>query len=132
MTLEEKTQVLTISFPNFVQTAYVGGFRGIERLNIPDIKYNDGPQGFRSEMTTHGSSTAFPCLLTLTMSWNPDLVERMGIAMGKEFRTKGAHVLLGPGVNILRVPYNGRNFEYLGGEDPVLAGSLTGPMIRGI
>ena len=83
-------------------------------------------------MTTHGSSTAFPCLLSLSMTWNPDLVKRMGVAMGEEFRTKGAHVILGPGVNILRVPYNGRNFEYLGGEDPHLAATLTKPMIEGI
>ena len=56
----------------------------------------------------------------------------MGVAMGREFFEKGTHVLLGPAVNMMRVPLNGRNFEYLAGEDPVLSRELTGPMVRGI
>lgn len=52
--------------------------------------------------------------------------------MGKEFRDKGAGVQLGPGMNVMRVGYNGRDFEYISGEDPVIGAELVGPLIKGI
>lgn len=56
------------------------------------MRYNDGPQGFRTSHAKKGSSTAFPSLLALGMTWDPELAEQMGEAMGKEFFDKGAHV----------------------------------------
>ena len=62
-------------------------------------------------------------------SWDKDLVAEWGHAMAKEFYLKGANVQLGPAVNVARVPRNGRNFEYMSGEDPKLGAVLTGPLV---
>ena len=66
------------------------------------------------------------------MTWNPDLGQKLGEAMAEEFFDKGAHVHLGPAVNVQRVPYAGRNFEYLSGEDPVVGAKMVGPIIKGV
>jgi len=66
------------------------------------------------------------------MTWDKDLCYAQGKAMGEEFLAKGAHVQLGPGVNVQRIPTNGRNFEYLSGEDPVVGAKLVGSVIKGI
>jgi beta-glucosidase len=66
------------------------------------------------------------------MSWDRDLVYEQGVAMGEEFKAKGAHVQLGPGMNVQRVPTNGRAFEYISGEDPVVGRELVPPIIKGI
>ena len=134
MTFEEKADSLTMSngLYSFKHQGYVGGFKGPERLGIPKIRYNDGPQGFRTDNAVPGSSTTFPSLLALGMTWDADLVKEMGAAMGKEFADKGAHVQLGPAVNVQRIPLCGRNFEYLSGEDPILGAKLVGPLVEGI
>ena len=90
-----------------------------ERLGIPPIHMNDGPQGFRENMWP-GTTTAWPSSLTVAASWDPEATGKWGDGMGKEFFAKGANVQLGPGVCLARVPRNGRNFEYLSGEDPFL------------
>ena len=115
----------------FKHASYVGYVKGNERLGIPDILMNDGPQGFRDEKAP-GSSTAFPSVLSLGASWDRDLCRSFGVAMGEEFYGKGANVLLGPGMNLARVPTNGRAFEYVSGGDPHLGYVLVGPIIKGI
>lgn len=111
--------------------AYTGNVVGNSRLNIPPINMNDGPQGFR-EAILPGTTTAWPSGLTMAASWNVESMYKWGDGMGKEFFAKGANVQLGPGVCLARVPRNGRNFEYLSGEDPFLGYTLVQPVIKGI
>ena len=68
----------------------------------------------------------------MAATWDVDSMKEWGIGMGKEFYAKGANVQLGPGMNVARVPRNGRNFEYLSGEDPFLGQVLVKPVIEGI
>jgi len=111
--------------------AYTGNVAPNTRLDIPPINMNDGPQGFR-ESIFPGTTTAFPSGLTVAASWDVDAMLAWGDGMGKEFFAKGANVQLGPGVCLARVPRNGRNFEYLSGEDPFLGYTLVQPVIKGI
>jgi len=104
-----------------------GAFRGVKRLNIPDVKCSDGPRGPNRE----GTATAFPSGLSFGASWDPDLVEKAGEVMGKEARAKDIGVLLSPGINILRDPLNGRFFEYYT-EDPFLNSVITVADVKGI
>ena len=92
---------------------------------------NDGPQGFR-DGSNPGTTTAWPSAMTVGATWDVDLVYQWGKAMGVEFWGKGANVQLGPGVNVARVPRNGRNFEYISGEDPFLGYTLVQPAVQGI
>jgi beta-glucosidase len=110
---------------------YVGYVNGCERLGIPALKLNDGPQGFRDE-TNPGTTTSFPSGLSLGASWDRDMCFAWGEAMGKEFYGKGTNVQLGPGMNLARVPLNGRNFEYMSGGDSYLGYTLVQPAIKGI
>ncbi|KAL6059482.1 Thermostable beta-glucosidase B [Balamuthia mandrillaris] len=100
-------------------------------LGIPSLKMNDGPQGFRDN-NFPGTTTAWPSTLTVAASWDLDLVWRWGQAMGKEFHDKGANVQLGPGLCLARIPPNGRNFEYLAGEDPRLGYELVQPLVAAV
>ncbi|MCP4005310.1 MAG: beta-glucosidase [bacterium] len=105
---------------------------GVERLGIPPIKVTDGPNGarggaFRGAMT----SACFPCGSALGATWNPDLLERVGVALAEETRTKSAHVLLAPTVNIQRSPLAGRNFECYS-EDPYLSARLAVRFVQGV
>ncbi len=100
---------------------------GIPRLGIPAIWMSDATSGIRG----HGNSTAFPSAIAMAASWNRDLMYEAAQALAEECRTKGISVLLGPGVNIARVPTCGRNFEYMG-EDPFLAGEIATAYIRGL
>jgi beta-glucosidase len=128
MTTHQKVQLLS---GTLLAKGYVGLVPGIPELGIPDIRMNDGPQGFRA-MGHPGTSTAWPSGLTMAASWNVDNVRHWGAAMGEEFYNKGAHVLLGPGLCVARVPRNGRNFEYLSGEDPFLGYTLAKPAVEGM
>ena len=91
---------------------YVGNVVGNPRLGIPPLNLNDGPQGFR---TAHddGTSTSWPSGLTMAATWDEEAMFLWGSAMGVEFAGKGANVQLGPGLNVARVPHNGRNFGLL-------------------
>ena len=100
-------------------------------LGIPPIQMNDGPQGFRA-VGHAGTSTAFPSGLAIGASWDAGAAAQWGAAMGVEFAAKGANVQLGPAMCVARVPRNGRNFEYMSGEDPVLGAKLVGPAISAI
>lgn len=107
---------------------------------VPAIMLTDGPHGVRKQSgsaTDHlgvaGSepATCFPPAVGLSQTWDPELVERIGEALGDECRSLGVHVLLGPGVNIKRDPRCGRNFEYYS-EDPLLSGALGAGWVRGV
>ena len=112
MTLQEKVE-------------FIGGYnsfyiRGIERLGIPEIRMADGPVGVRNP----GPSTAFTASIALAASFDKNLANEVGAAIGREARSKNVHIMLGPAMNIHRAPFCGRNFEYLG-EDPYLAGKIA-------
>ncbi|MGV9800708.1 glycoside hydrolase family 3 C-terminal domain-containing protein [Mycobacterium sp. NPDC003449] len=108
--------------------------------DLPALVLTDGPHGVRMQSggaTDHlgiGSSepaTCFPPAVGLAQAWDPELVRRVGEALGDECRTLGVHVLLGPGVNIKRDPRCGRNFEYYS-EDPLLSGILGAAWVGGV
>ncbi|QGN34612.1 glycoside hydrolase family 3 C-terminal domain-containing protein [Microlunatus sp. Gsoil 973] len=111
----------------------------VERLGIEPIMVSDGPHGLRAQFQTGdhvglGDSvpaTCYPTASALASSWNPDLVRRVGAAIGREALRWQVSVVLGPGVNMKRSPLCGRNFEYLS-EDPWLAGELATAMVQGI
>lgn len=113
---------------------------GVPRLGIPEIWMSDGPHGVRMEIEwdnwghagwTNDSCTAFPALTCLAASFDPELAEEYGKALGEEARYRKKDIILGPGVNIYRTPLNGRNFEYMG-EDPFLASKMVVPYIQGV
>jgi len=110
----------------------VDGFysQEIERLGIPRLTMADASMGLRCEIKEF-EATAFPASICLAATWNRDLAAKYGRAVADEFRIAGIDVLLGPGVNIYRVPQCGRNFEYMG-EDPFLAAELIVPYIRAV
>jgi beta-glucosidase len=101
--------------------------RPISRLGIPSLRMSDGPMGVHD----YGLTTAYPAGIALAASWDIELVQRFGTAMGKDARARGVHFILGPGMNIYRAPMCGRNFEYFG-EDPFLASRMAVAVIRGI
>jgi len=125
MTLEE--QVSLLSGADFWTTV------AIERLGIPKIKVTDGPNGARGagSLVAGVNSACFPVAIALGATWNPALVERMGIAIAGQAKSKGASVLLAPTVNIHRSGLNGRNFECYS-EDPMLTAELAVAYIQGV
>lgn len=96
------------------------------RLGIPGFKMADGPHGVRD-----GKATAFPVGIAVAATWDPELAERLGIALGEEFRGKGRNQALAPCLDITRDPRNGRSPESLG-EEPYLDGEIGAALIRGI
>jgi beta-glucosidase len=111
----------------------------IPRLGIPRRWMSDGPHGVREDVGpdtwavaghTDDFSTAMPAGICLAATWNPELGYSEGEAIGQEARKRGKDIMLGPGVNILRTPLCGRNFEYLG-EDPFLTSRMAVGYIRG-
>ena len=111
---------------------------GVPRLGIPEVWCTDGPHGIREEVLwdewkganwTNDRCMAFPALTCLAASWDPAMSAMYGKAIGEEARYRNKTVLLGPGVNIYRTPFNGRNFEYMG-EDPYLASKMVVPYIQ--
>ncbi len=105
----------------------------IPRLGIPALKVSDGPNGVRGEQkdTRSQTSASFPAGVAMGATWNPDLVYRIGQALAEECKTKGAHVLLGPTVNLHRHPLAGRNFECFA-EDPYLLARMAVAYISGL
>lgn len=149
MTIEEKAQLLVGGGNDgFVgsgamlghQTKLVAGAAGITvaipRLGIPATVLSDGPAGVHINPTRPGTTqtfyaTGFPIGSCLASTWNTQLVEQVGHAMGNEAREYGIDVILGPGMNLHRSPLCGRNFEYYG-EDPILTGYMGAAMVKGI
>ena len=134
MTLEEKATMLSGSA--WMDSA------AIPRLGIPAIKMADGPMGVRSWMGSSAltssvtnpvkiESTAFPSGIAMASTWDEALVEREGKAIGQEVKALGRDMILGPTVNINRVPLWGRNFEGYG-EDPFLSGQLAVAYVHGV
>ena len=124
MTLEEKVEMLH-SKTNMSS-------EGVPRLGIQDIKYTDGPFGIREENGDGfrplgwklDSATYFPTGSALAATWSPELAHKNGWAMGREARLRGKDIILGPAINIQRLPVGGRTYEYLS-EDPVLSAALS-------
>ena len=130
MTLEEKVEMLH-SKTNMSS-------EGVPRLGIQDIKYTDGPfgireengDGFRSLGWTLDSATYFPTGSALAATWSKEMAYKNGWAMGKEGRLRGKDIILGPAINIQRLPVGGRTYEYLS-EDPVLSARLSVEYTKG-
>ena len=112
---------------------YVGNIPGIKRLGIPPINMMDSAGGFRTYWTELvGTVTCWPSLLSLAATWDPEIVLQFATALGAEFAGKGANTILGPSINVHRVARNGRNFEYLSGEDPYLGSQLVRAYVQGV
>lgn len=132
MTLEEKVEMLH-SKTNMSS-------EGVPRLGIQDIKYADGPFGIREEGVPNGfasagwttdSATYFPTGSALAATWSPEMAYKYGTGMGREARLRGKDVILGPAINIQRLPVGGRSYEYLS-EDPFLAAALATHYVKGV
>lgn len=119
MTLEEKC--------DYIGAARSFIIRAVPRLGIPEIRMADGPQGIRNNTV----STLYPCGILSASTWNRELAEQLGHALGSDAKARGVAILLGPGVNIYRAPMCGRNFEYFG-EDPYLSGEVAKHYIIGV
>jgi beta-glucosidase len=107
---------------------YVGNVPETARLGLPPLSLEDGPQGVADKLL---NVTQWPSQLTVSQAWSTDLMAQWGTAMGREQKKKGTNVMLGPDVNLARVPWSGRVFETMG-EDPFLASTLVSPLVRGI
>ena len=113
--------------------------RDIPRLGIDSITFSDGPHGLRRQegagdhlgLNASLPATCFPTAATTANSWDPQLGEKIGEALGEEAVAQGVDVVLGPGLNMKRSPLCGRNFEYFS-EDPILAGKMAAAYVRGI
>jgi len=124
LTFDEKLRLLSGTVdPAGHATGYL---EGVDRLDVPPVRLVDGPMGVRDR-----ESTAFPATIMLGATWDPSLARRLGSAIGAEARVKGHHVLLAPGLNIIRVPTCGRNFEYLS-EDPRLSARVGEGYVEGV
>ena len=131
MTLEEKVHMIHAS------SSFTSG--GVPRLGIPELVTSDGPHGVRPEHgrgwdltnNTLDSGTYLPTGVCLAATWNPDLGYSFGSVLGSEAKFRGKDVILGPGINIIRTPLNGRNFEYQS-EDPFLVSKMVVGYIRGV
>jgi beta-glucosidase len=130
LTLEEKASLL--SGANFWTT------EPLPAVGLPAVVLADGPHGVRRQAADFDAvgffeglpATCFPPAVAVGSSWDPEVAERIGTAIGREAQALGVHVVLGPGVNIKRSPLCGRNFEYYS-EDPLLAGALGAAHVRG-
>ncbi|MDP2292986.1 MAG: glycoside hydrolase family 3 C-terminal domain-containing protein [Actinomycetota bacterium] len=98
---------------------------------VPAMRCSDGPAGVRGTKWTGPASASFPCGTALGATFDPALVQEVGAALGEEARSKGAHVLLAPTVNLHRTPIGGRNFECMS-EDPVLTAKIAVGYVRGV
>jgi beta-glucosidase len=142
MTQEDKVYLLVglgyppLSGPSIIAHGFAGRTWDINRLGITTSILSDGPAGLRIDAHPKGTDktffcTAFPTATGLSSTWNTELVEQVGKAMGNEVLEYGCDVLLAPALNIQRDPLCGRNFEYYS-EDPLIAGKIAAAMVRGV
>lgn len=130
--VEERVEDLLKRMTLAEKIDYIGGYNGfyiraIPRLGVPEIKLTDGPVGTHKD----GKSTAYPAGVLSASTWNRDLVGELGRQLGRDSRARGVHILLAPGVNILRAPVCGRNFEYFT-EDPYLNAEIACAYVSGL
>jgi beta-glucosidase len=104
---------------------------GVPRLGIPDIQMSDAAYGVRASGENGRYSTALPSDVAGAASWDTDAAYEYGALIGRELRAQGYNMSLGGGVNLTREPRNGRTFEYMG-EDPILAGTMVGHVMKGL
>ena len=131
LTLEEKVHMI------HANSAFAAG--GVPRLGIPELMTSDGPHGVRPEQgrdwkgvkNADDAGTYLPTNNTLAATWNPALGYAYGTVLGSEANARGKDIILGPGINIVRTPLNGRNFEYLS-EDPFLVSRMVVGYIKGV
>jgi len=141
MTTEEKLTIVhgpmgrpRLGIPKPERALGSAGFiPGIPRLGIPDLQEADASVGVTNpgNIRPGDGATAFPSIMALAATWSRAMAYQSGVALGNEAWSKGFNVQLAGGINLMREPRNGRTFEYAG-EDPLLAGILTGDAIRGI
>ncbi|MEM4788363.1 MAG: beta-glucosidase [Ignisphaera sp.] len=136
LTVEEKIALLVGTGTSKTVPGAAGETRTVQRLAIPSIILSDGPAGVRIYTAKLGdknvyTTTAFPNAILLASTWNIELVEKVGKAIGEEAKEYGVDVMLAPGLNIHRVPLCGRNFEYFS-EDPLLTGEIAAAYVRGV
>lgn len=103
---------------------------GVPRLGIPDIQMSDAAYGVRMSGENGRYSTALPSDVGAAASWDPEAAYEYGALIGRELRAQGYNMTLGGGVNLTREPRDGRTFEYMG-EDPILAGTIVGSVMKG-
>lgn len=131
LTLEEKASLT--SGADFWTT------KAIDRVGIPSVMMTDGPHGLRKQsgstdhlgLASSVPATCFPPAVGIGSSFDPEIIERVGAAIGVEAAIENVAVVLGPGINIKRSPLCGRNFEYFS-EDPIVSGILGAASVRGI
>ena len=131
LTLEEKASLT--SGADFWTT------KAIDRVGIPAVMMTDGPHGLRKQaggtdhlgLASSVPATCFPPAVGIGSSWDPEIIERVGAAIGVEAAIEDVAVVLGPGINIKRSPLCGRNFEYFS-EDPIVSGILGAASVRGV
>ncbi|MFT5295145.1 MAG: beta-glucosidase [Colwellia sp.] len=143
--VEEDVEALLVkmTLPEKVSLAHASGkfhINAIERVGIPEMWLSDGPHGVRHQIERHtwdsagwtnDHSTYLPHLTSVAASWDVEMARLHGQVLGAEARDRKKDFILGPGVNLARLPLYGRNFEYMG-EDPILAAKLVVPQIQAI
>lgn len=127
---DEETAQLLGGQPN-TGVANTFGYGNLPEYGVPSVMTADGPAGLRIAPECGVTTTCWPCSTLLACSWNPEIVEAVGLAGGAEVKENNIAVWLTPAVNIHRSPLCGRNFEYYS-EDPYLVGKLASAMVRGI
>ena len=138
-----ETMLAKMTLPEKVSLAHASGkfhINAIERLGIPEMWLSDGPHGVRHQIERHtwasagwtdDQATYLPHLTSVAASWDVEMSRLHGQVLGAEARDRKKDFILGPGVNLARLPLYGRNFEYMG-EDPILAAKLVVPQIQAI
>ena len=127
---DEETAQLLGGQPN-TGVANTFGYGNLPEYGVPSVMTADGPAGLRIAPECGVTTTCWPCSTLLACSWNPEIVEAVGLAGGAEVKENNIAMWLTPAVNIHRSPLCGRNFEYYS-EDPYLVGKLASAMVRGI